>query len=263
MSIDNDTPTKPSTTVPLSLRKRIASKSMHDIKAAAAAFPSLSSRNNSPIPTRTNSISDLSRLAAEQPHSRTIDIPLSSLTIAPSSFGRRSDSGNSSPSKRGGLSSSFTTSRTRSPTAPASFRPTIASTRTLTAPAALPSISTLPDISPLPSPILESSSPIYDEDNLPSPFLKKVDSGRFPSAVPLTSRASIGTTESSRARRTAPNLPIRGAKTSTGSTTGSITGRPSMASRLLATRAQAKVTVDEVGRRISGVSSRNSTITRE
>lgn len=276
MSLDNDTPTK---ATPLSLRKRLASRSMYDLKAAAAPFPSMPSR--SPLPTRYDSSIDLARLAANSEHSsstsstRTIDAN-AGLTAPVASFGRRSGStsGGGSPTKPSSLGSSFTTNHSRSPTAPASFRPTVAS-RALTAPAGLPSTGTITDLSNLsitPTTSAHNSpaerSPMYDDDNLPSPFLKKIDGARFPSAPSSaslsTTSASVGTNgrgslggigESSRARR-APLVPTRAAKTSLG---GASSGapRPSMASRLLATRAQARESVDEVGRRISGVTGRS------
>lgn len=275
MSLDNDTPTK---ATPVSLRKRLASRSMYDLKAAAAPFPSMPSR--SPLPTRYDSSIDLARLAATSEYSsstsstRTIDAN-AGLTAPVASFGRRSGSASGgSPTKPSSLSSSFTTNHSRSPTAPASFRPTVAS-RALTAPAGLPSTGTITDLSNLsitPTTSAHNSpaqhSPIYDDDNLPSPFLKKMDGTRFPSAPSSaslsTTSGSVGTSgrgslggigESSRARR-APLVPTRAAKTSLG---GASSGapRPSMASRLLATRAQARESVDEVGRRISGVTGRS------
>ena len=273
MSLDNDTPTKPT---PTSLRKRLASRSMYDLKAAAAPFPSMPSR--SPLPTRYDSSIDLARLAANSEYSsstsstRTIDAN-AGLTAPVASFGRRSGG---SPTKGSALASSFTTNHSRSPTAPASFRPTVAS-RALTAPAGLPSTGTITDLSTLsitPTTSAHNSphhSPMYDDDNLPSPFLKKIDGARFPSApssVSLSNTAgSVGTAgasgrgsmggigETSRARR-APLVPTRSAKTSLGGAS-TAAPRPSMASRLLATRAQARESVDEVGRRISSVTSRS------
>lgn len=100
-----------------------------------------------------------------------------------------------------------------------------------------------PPPSPTKSRTLESvtnaTPPRYDPDELPSPFIKKMDANRFPNAT--------------NSKPSPPLLPGR-TVSSTNLTSAAAGGRsrPSMASRLLATRAQAQAGVDEVGRRLSG-----------
>lgn len=197
MSLDNDTPIK---AAPSSLRRRLASKSMHDL-AGPGGFISTPSRAISSGESSPMSITN--------------------------SFGRRSESVNS-PTKR-----SLPPLEVRDPPKSPSPRPPSASqlppavpARAQTAPSVLPPSASAPPLNP------------YDDD-VPSPFLKKMDATRFPSASNLPTKSA---TVSS--RPSGPLAAARGSRQSLGS-------KPSMSSRLLAARAQAAAGVDEVGRRIS------------
>lgn len=258
MSLD-DTPTKPPPSpsnynltaaliaAPASLRKRLASKSMFDMKATAVQT---ASRTHGL--TRMESMSNLLSRASIQdspPGSIRRDgspTPSGPATLLVPQFGRRSESVASL--RRSGLGNTYENGSnvvTRAvPPSPSSslFRP-LAPSRTATAPAALDHH--------------HRASPIYDDDNLPSPFLKKLDSSRFPTASntasptilssatssahtspTLLSRPSLPTSASTtslrQAGRAAPAIPSRAPPSASAN-------RPSMATRLLNSRAQASV----------------------
>ncbi|ORY87514.1 hypothetical protein BCR35DRAFT_40232 [Leucosporidium creatinivorum] len=195
MSLDNDTPIK---AAPSSLRRRLASKSMHDL-AGPGGFIS--------TPSRAISSGDSS------PMSITRD------------FGRRSESVNS-PTKR-----SLPPLEVRDPPKSPSPRPP---TSAQLPPAVAPRAQTAPSVLP---PSAAPHNP-YDDD-VPSPFLKKMDGSRFPSASNLPTKSATVS-----GRPSGPLAAARGTRQSLGS-------KPTMGSRLLAARAQAAAGVDEVGRRIS------------
>lgn len=192
MSLDNDTPVK---AAPGSLRRRLASKSMHDL-AGHGSFPS--------TPSRAISSGDSSPMSLTK------------------EFGRRSEA-NTSPTKR-----SFPPSDVRDPPKSPSravsqqVHPPLPS-RTQTAPGALPPSSSAPPLTP------------YDDDDVPSPFIKKMDGSRFPSASNLPTKAA---TVSGR-----PSAPLVGAA---GRRQSMSAAKPSMSSRLLAARAGAISAADKL-----------------
>lgn len=190
MSLD-DTPLK---APPASaLRRRLASKSMHDL-AGAGAFP---------VSTPSRALS--------------IGSDGSPMSVASAGFGRRSEAGGS-PTKRSDKQSNGPDSP--SPSLPVHL------------PAPPPRAGTAPAIL--------SHHATYDEDDVPSPFLKKTDGSRFPSGPPIPGKAATV------AGRATAQVPVRSTRASLGS-------KPTMASKLLAARAQAGASVDEVGRRLSSV----------
>lgn len=213
MSLD-DTPLKDR--LP-SLDRRLASRSMHDLAGSAA----LQRDSSHGTPSRTTSLSDFANTPS-----------ISGATPSPmsvASFGRRSDSAAShrqsgSPERRPDVPSPVPSV--------VPFRPTPSLSPTKPSSGA-----TRP--SPDPRPV-----PRFDPDDLPSPFLKKADPSRFPSAssAPVAPVAA----QAGKPPVPRPSLPARAVRTSLGS-------KPSLSSRLLAARAQSGAGVDEVGRRLLGV----------
>lgn len=289
MSLD-DTPTKPtfssSTTgpspvvaQPTSLRKRLASKSMHDIKAAAnlIGIPTSASRANGLA--KMESMSNLR--SHESPSAgRVVNIVLEkereirNEALLMPHFGRRSETSVAGNARRSALGNSNERARiTPSPSSTniaSPFRP-LAPPRTSTAPPLLqhPTMTASSTIMAGLSSKLAATAPgVYHEDDLPSPFLKKpsqiaalpVDFPASPSP-PLPSLSSRPTSASrgagAAAGRAAPAIPTRA--------TAASASRPSMASRLLASRAQAQAATEKssaggadsegVGARIRRVSS--------
>lgn len=203
MSLD-DTPVK---IPPNSLRRRLATKSMHDLAGAAGFGFS---------PSRTAVPRDLSLHMARSPR-------LPQTQVAPS------------PARSSSVSRSVSSVALASAPASPSIRApcqSLAPCRSSTAPPAMP-----------------RPPPVYDnEDDMPSPFLKKTDATRFPSA---TTTATVCASGAQGLKPAAPSSTPSGSSAATKSTRPSIGSKPTMASRLLAARAQASAGVDEVGRRMS------------
>ncbi|KAL8280744.1 hypothetical protein RQP46_006748 [Phenoliferia psychrophenolica] len=208
MSLD-DTPIKDRRT---STGRRLASKSCTSLSGLSGGYI------HPGTPSRTASLSEFGNLSVASPMSVT-------------SFDDPRDGGSPSTqgSHNGSLHASPERPERRSPV-PGAFRPMPPSPTKTHFAAAAPR----PSLDPRPV-------PQFDPDDLPSPFLKKMDGSRFPtaaSAVPPQSKAPMPR----------PALPGRAVRTSLGS-------KPTLSTRLLAARAQAGAAsgVDEVGRRLLGV----------
>lgn len=224
MSLDMDTPVKSKSSTSSSsssgdMRRRLASKSMHDLGAAAAA-----QSGSAATPSRGV------RSSAE---------PM------PLPFGRRSESSATSPRRRAQSTAAADTS-------PLLQLPHVPQSRS-----AEPSPVTTSGFSfskPTP-PYRTSTAPValtlHDDDDIPSPFIKKIEHGKFASSSNLAALAARGqqqatglpTSTSSSSVRT---VPTRASRISLGSG-----ARTKLSDRLLATRAQAQAGFQEVSKRVS------------
>ncbi|KAM0748632.1 hypothetical protein T439DRAFT_69002 [Meredithblackwellia eburnea MCA 4105] len=265
MSLD-DTPVKEKIT---SVGRRLASKSMYDLASAAGFGP------NSGTPSRATTISEFGNLtiASTAPSSATTASSVSvvaaatissqyqpnqsPMSVTGSSFGQRSESisrSMGSPSRR-------QSSSPKRPDAPSPvlvpFRPTppsptkAPSSGGLGAPPSMltgnGSTSSYGGSSGRPSPD-QRSLPQFDPDDMPSPFLKKTDSSRFPSstsssASSATTVSSAGSTTEGLAPAPPPKAAIAGSRLLLpGRARSSMGTKPSLSSRLLAARAQVTTT---------------------
>ncbi|SCZ89469.1 BZ3500_MvSof-1268-A1-R1_Chr9g10420 [Microbotryum saponariae] len=226
MSLD-ETPIK--VTANSVTRRRLASKSMHNLASAAGYASSVNSTPSRPASSASNGSS-----SSMAPSPRFVQNEFLSA--------RRSQTA-VSPSRGAGLSRS---SHER------------ASTLTIpTSPCPAPySGSTIPPMPQSPkrshtAPAATNASGLhsnpYDDDgDVPSPFLKKADPSRFP--LPPPPAAATGRTSATVSGR-GPGRAL-----GAGASRASLGGKPvSMASKLLSARAQAQAGVDEVGRRLSGL----------
>lgn len=220
MSLD-DTPVK---AAPQSLRRRLASKSMHNLTGpgSAEATPSrgISTGPTSGYSTRSTAAGRLSP-TKQVTKPRGSDASMATIEL--------------------GISQVGIDSHPNSPTLIAKPNPIgLPSSRSNSAPGTIGP----PPLAPRPTPASVHSAPsipaYFDQDDMPSPFLKKADASRFPGGPGQAGSAAMGRAASAGAVPMA-RKPSR----------VSLAGKPTMAARLLKTQAQAHEAAAEVGKRIS------------
>ncbi|KDE06769.1 NEK protein kinase [Microbotryum lychnidis-dioicae p1A1 Lamole] len=226
MSLD-ETPIK--VTANSVTRRRLASKSMHNLASAAGYASSVNSTPSRPASSASNGSSSSMAPSPRIGQNEFLSARRSQTAVSPS---------------RGASLSRSSHERASTLTIPTSPCPAPYSGSTIPP---VPQSPKRAHIAPAATNASgRHSNPCEDDGDVPSPFLKKADPSRFP--LPPPPAAATGRTSATVSGR-GPGRAL-----GAGASRASLGGKPvSMASKLLSARAQAQAGVDEVGRRLSGL----------